>query len=183
MSDTDQFTFYGGGYRGTEAEFGRLSEKYGVREVNFSFEGHEPERKTGTRVLSSEELAKGDISMEIVSIRMKRKYSQVQKIRRVFQLIFHMVNSGFQIFAVGWIQPDKTVKGGTGWAVELGKLFNRPLSVFDQDKGAWFTWKDNDWVEDLPTVAHGTFVGTGTRNLTDGGKKAIEDLFARSFKA
>jgi len=124
MSNADQYTFFGGGHRGTEAEFGRQAEKYGVREVNYSFEGHQPERQNGLIVLSSEELAKGDISMEIVSMRMNRKYSQVQKIRRVFQLIFHMVNSGLQIFAVGWIQPDNTVKGGTGWAVELGKLFN-----------------------------------------------------------
>jgi hypothetical protein len=181
MSNADQYTVFGGGHRGTEAEFGRLAEKYGVREVNYSFEGHQPERQNGLVVLSPEELAKGDISMEIVSMRMNRKYSQVQKIRRVFQLIFHMVNSGLQIFTVGWIQPDNTVKGGTGWAVELGKLFNRPMSVFDQDKNKWFTWKDNSWAEDLPTVAHKTFVGTGTRNLTDAGTKAIEDLFARSF--
>lgn len=181
MSNADQFTFFGGGHRGTEAEFGRQAEKYGIREVNYSFEGHKPERQNGLILLSPEELAKGDISMEIVSIRMNRKYSQIQKIRRVFQLIFHMVNSGLQIFTVGWIQPDNTVKGGTGWAVELGKLFNRPLSVFDQDQNKWFTWKDNAWVKDAPTVAHKTFVGTGTRNLTDAGTKAIEDLFARSF--
>jgi hypothetical protein len=181
MSNADQYTVFGGGHRGTEAEFGRQAEKYGVREVNYSFEGHQPERNSGLTVLTPEEMAKGDISMEIVSMRMNRKYSQAQKIRRVFQLIFHMVNSGLQVFAVGWIQPDNTVKGGTGWAVELGKLFNRPLSVFDQEKNQWFAWKENAWVEDLPTVDHKTFVGTGTRNLTDAGKKAIEDLFARSF--
>ncbi len=181
MSNTDQFTYYGGGHRGTEAEFGRQAEKYGVREVNYSFEGHQPERKNGLTLLSPQELVKGDISMEIVSLRMNRKYSQVDKIRKVFQMIFHMVNSGIQIFAVGWIQQDHTVKGGTGWAVELGKLFNRPMSVFDQEKNRWYTWKENAWVEDLPTVDHETFVGTGTRNLTDAGRRAIEDLFARSF--
>jgi hypothetical protein len=181
MSNADQYTFFGGGHRGTEAEFGSQAETYGVREVNYSFDGHQPERRSGLILLSPEELAKGDISMEIVSIRMNRKYSEVQKIRRVFQLIFHMVNSGLQVFTVGWIQPDNTVKGGTGWAVELGKLFNRPLSVFDQEKNQWFTWKENAWMEDLPTVDHKTFVGTGTRNLSDAGKKAIEDLFARSF--
>jgi hypothetical protein len=183
MSNAGAYTFFGGGHRGTEAEFGSQAEKHGVREVNYSFEGNQPERQNGLTLLSPEELAKGDISMEIVSLRMNRKYSEVQKIRRVFQLIFHMVNSGLQVFTVGWIQADDTVKGGTGWAVELGKLFNRPLSVFDQDKNQWFTWKENAWVEDLPTVDHKTFVGTGTRNLSDAGKKAIEDLFARSFKA
>ena len=134
-------------------------------------------------ILSEEELKKGDISMEIVSLRMHRKYSQTNKIRKVFQLIFHMVNSGLQVFAVGWIQSDDTVKGGTGWAVELGKLFNRPLSVFDQERNQWFSWKDSKWVQDLPKVEHVTFVGTGTRELTEAGKQAIVDLFVRSFKA
>ncbi len=183
MTQSDQFTFYGGGHRGTEAAFGRQSEQFGIGEVNYSFEGHQPARDRGLTILSPEELKKGDISMEIVSMRMNRKYTQVEKIRKVFQSIFHMVNSGLQVFAVGWIQPDDTVKGGTGWAVELAKLFNRPLSVFDQDRNQWFSWKDNAWEEDLPTVEHPTFVGTGTRNLTDAGQLAIKDLFTRSFSA
>ncbi len=121
--------------------------------------------------------------MEIVSMRMHRNYAQADKIRKVFQLIFHMVNSGLQVFAVGWIQADDTVKGGTGWAVELGKLFNRPLSVFDQDRNQWFTWKDNAWVTDQPVIEHKTFVGTGTRNLNEAGKQAIRELFSRSFNS
>ncbi|MCP4748560.1 MAG: hypothetical protein GY874_20860 [Desulfobacteraceae bacterium] len=181
MTSSDQFTLYSGGHRGTEAEFGRQAEQFGIHEVNYSFEGHQPVREQGLTILSPEDLKKGDISMEIVSIRMNRKYSLTNKIRKVFQTIFHMVNSGLQVFAVGWIQPDRTVKGGTGWAVELGKLFNRPLSVFDQDHNQWFTWKDNSWVKDQPKVEHQTFVGTGTRNLTEAGKQAIKDLFTRSF--
>jgi hypothetical protein len=183
MTRLDQYTVYSGGHRGTEAEFGRLAEQFGVREVNYTFEDRQPERTEGLVILSAEELKKGDVSMEIVSMRMNRNYSQANKIRKVLQSIFHMVNSGFQIFAVGWIQPDDTLKGGTGWAVELGKLFNRPLSVFDQERNQWFTWKENRWVADLPKVTHLTFVGTGTSNLTDTGKAAIQDLFTRSFGA
>jgi hypothetical protein len=181
MIDPQQFTFYGGGHRGTESEFGRQAEKFGLHEVNYSFEGHQPERSRGLVVLTSEELKRGDISMEIVSLRMNRRYTEADKIRKVFQLLFHMVNSGLQIFAVGWIQPDTTVKGGTGWAVELGKLFNRPLSVFDQAQNNWFTWQRNAWTPDVPKIEHTTFVGTGTRDLTDGGRQAIADLFQRSF--
>ncbi len=183
MTTSDQFTFFGGGHRGTEEEFGQQSEQFGVREVNYSFEGHRPAREKNLTLLSPEALKKGDISMEIVSMRMHRNYAQADKIRKVFQLIFHMVNSGLQVFAVGWIQADDTVKGGTGWAVELGKLFNRPLSVFDQDRNQWFTWKNNAWVADEPVIEHKTFVGTGTRNLTEAGKQAIRELFSRSFKA
>lgn len=181
MNQPKEVTLYSGGHRGTETEFGQQAEKFGLNEINYSFEGHQPVREKGLTILTPEELKKGDISMEIVSLRMNRKYSRSNKIRKVFQSIFHMVNSGLQIFAVGWIQPDDTVKGGTGWAVELGKLFNRPLCVFDQERNQWFSWQNNKWVEDLPKVTHPTFVGTGTRNLTAAGEQAIKDLFARSF--
>ncbi|MCP4136658.1 MAG: hypothetical protein GY754_37150 [bacterium] len=181
MENVSDFTMYSGGHKGAEAEFGIQAEKYGVNEVNFSFEGHKMERANGMCMLSPEQLAEGDVSMEIVSMKMKRNFSQVDQIRKVIQSIFHMVNKGFQVFAIGWIQEDNTVKGGTGWGVELAKLFNRPVSVYDQDRKAWFTWADNAWGEDTPVIEHKTFCGSGTRNLSDDAKSAIGDLFDRSF--
>jgi hypothetical protein len=182
MANPSEFTLYSGGLRGSETEFGMLAERWGVQEVTFSYEGHLPSRDRGLVVLGSEEMKRGDISMEIVCLRMNRTYSNVETIRKVMQMIFHTVNSGFQVFAVGWIQANDTVKGGTGWTVELAKLFNRPLSVFDQDRNGWYSWKDNSWVESLPVIEHKTFVGTGTRHLNEEGKRAIHDLFHRSFQ-
>lgn len=181
MSDRSAVTLYSGGHRGAESEFGLNAEKWGIGEVNFSFEGHKPHRTRGIHQLTPDQLSKGDVSMEIVSTRMGRNYSRVNKIRKVIQSIFHMVNNGHHVVAVGWIQPDDTVKGGTGWGVELAKLFNRPVSVFDQDRNAWFSWKDNAWVGDTPVISDATFVGTGTRNLTQEGKDAISALFETSF--
>ena len=181
MKDRKRITLYSGGHRGTESEFGRQAEIAGLEEVNFTFPGHACQRTRGLVELSAEDLNKGDVSMEIVSLRMNRSFSKADKIRKVIQSIFHMVNRGYQVFTVGWIQEDGTVKGGTGWAVELAKLFNRPLSVFDQEHNAWFTWRESRWQEDLPTIDSDTFVGTGTRKLTAEGKAAIQDLFERSF--
>jgi hypothetical protein len=181
MENLTNITLYSSGHRGTEAEFGRLAETWGLTEVNFSYSGHAPERTRGIRVLSPEELDKGNVSMEIVSTRLGRTFSKAEKIRNVIQVIFHMVNNGFHVIAVGWIQPDNTVKGGTGWGVELAKLFNRPLHVYDQDRKAWFSWKNNSWAAETPTLDHKTFAATGTRHLTEDGRKAIRDLFERSF--
>lgn len=181
MADTSDFTLYSGGLRGAETEFGINAERWNVKEVNYSFDGHLMERRKGVVELSEDELKKGDISMEIVSERMGRTYARAEKIRRVFQAIFHMVNSGYQVFAVGWILEDETVKGGTGWGVELAKLFNRPLSVFDQGKNQWFRWSRNGWKEDDPVITSSTFAGTGTRMLTDEGRRAIEALYEKSF--
>ncbi|WP_419661420.1 hypothetical protein Dvar_18530 [Desulfosarcina variabilis str. Montpellier] len=181
MTERSQITLYSGGHKGTESEFGRLAETWGIREVNFSFEGHTIERTQGVSILSPEELDKGNVSMEIVSARMGRKFAQAEKIRKVIQTIFHMVNNGYHVLAVGWIQPDDTVKGGTGWGVELAKLFNRPVHVYDQDRKAWFTWQNNAWVEEYPVLEKNTFVGTGTRNLSADGRQAIRDLFENAF--
>ena len=73
------------------------------------------------------------------------------------------------------------MKAGTGWGVELAKLFNRPLNVYDQEKKRWFGWKNKQWVEDTPLITDKTFAGTGTRNLTEEGRAALADLFQRSF--
>lgn len=181
MTARSQITLYSGGHKGAESEFGRLAEAWGIQEVNFSFEGHNIERSRGVRILSPEELDKGNVSMEIVSTRMGRKFARADKIRKVIQTIFHMVNNGYHIIAVGWIQPDGTVKGGTGWGVELAKLFNRPVHVYDQDRNAWFSWKDNNWTAEYPVLEKDTFVGTGTRNLSEESRKAIQELFENAF--
>lgn len=181
MKKASDFSFFSGGLKGAEKAFGETAEKFGVKETTLTFQGHELSREKNVVVLNDQELKLGDVSMEIVSTRMGRRYSQIDKIRKVFQTIFHMVNKGMQVFAIGWILEDKTVKGGTGWGVELAKFFNRPISVFDQEKNKWFSWIDGDWKEDLPVISYDTFCGTGTRNLSDEGKKAIEDLFKRSF--
>lgn len=177
----NEVQFFSGGLKGAEQAFGECAEKFGITETTFNFEGHTLARDKNTIVLSEVELARGDVSMEIVATMLGRRYSNTETIRKVFQVIFHMINKGYQVFAVGWIQPDKTVKGGTGWGIALAKFFNRPVSVFDQTTDKWFTWNGVDWVEDQPVISHQTFCGTGTRNLTEQGKKAIEDLFARSF--
>ena len=181
MVDPSRVVLYSGGHRGTEAEFGRQAERWGVGEVTLSFEGHVMERDSGVRQLGEDELRQGDVSMEIVSRHMGRTYHRADRIRSVIQSIFHMVVPAYHVFAVGWIQPDATVKGGTGWGVELAKFFNRPVSVFDQGRNQWFTWGEGHWEPDEPTIPEQTFAATGTRELSDEGRQAIEELFTRSF--
>ncbi len=175
-------TLYHGGLKGAETAFGELAEQYGADEIIFTFDGHRLNRDRNAVMLTEEDLQRGDISMEIASRMMNRTYYETEKIRRVLQAIFHMVNKGHQVFVIGTILDDNSVKGGTGWAVELAKLFNRPLHVYDQNRKGWFTWKDDSWqAEEEPTIAFDTFVGSGTRYLSDEGKSAIEKLFADSF--
>ena len=74
------------------------------------------------------------------------------------------------------------MRGGTGWGAEFAKLCNKPLFVFDQAKGRWFTWTGEAWAAcEPPVITHPHITGTGTRFLEESGKRAIEELFDRSF--
>ena len=178
--DHTRCTLYSSGLKGAEETFGEAAEKRNIKEVVYSFEGHKLSRDRNTIILGQEELERGDISMELASRMLNRTYYETDKIRRVLQTIFHMVNSGHQVFVIGSIQEDGSVKGGTGWAVELAKMFNRPLHVFDQPTKQWYTWK-NAWNPDSPRIEYDTFVGSGTRYLSEAGRAAIDQLFVDSF--
>ncbi len=174
-----------GGHKGAEAEFGRAAEKWGVVDTTISFEGHKMERAHNVDQLSDELLEKGHVSMEFVFQRMNRRFARGKGLRRVIYSMFHVVTQSKTLFAVGRIQDDNTVKGGTGWGVELAKVFNREVHVFCQDKHGWFHWEgaSTGWRPSEPTLPEGKFSATGTRNLTDEGKRAIHALFERSLGA
>ena len=183
MSDRSERHLYHGGHKGTEAAFSRAAEKWGISETTLSFEGHEMERGRNVEILDDEKLREGRVSMEFVFQALGRRFHTGKGIRRVIKLMFHAVVRSDELFAVGWIQEDDTVKGGTGWGVELAKLFNRPVHVLDQDKGKWFTWRKQGWSVSEPLLPQGSFSATGTRNLSGASEKAIESLFERSCKA
>ena len=177
---------FSGGAAGAEAEFGACAERHGVDEVNFTFEGHPIERHRGVRVLNHEELQSGDVSLEYVSRLMHRRYTDAPTIRKVLQTLWYQVNNGQEIYVIGTILDDKTVRGGTGWGAEFAKLCNKPLCVFDQDKDSWFKWTGSEWqklaVAERPVIGHSHITGTGTRRLRDNGRTAVADLFERSFR-
>lgn len=176
---------FSGGITGAEAEFGATAERFGIEEVNFTFEGHAIVRKRGLRMLNHDELKNGDVSLEYISKLTNRKYTTTPAFRKVLQSIWYQINNGQEVYVIGEILEDNTVKGGTGWGTEFAKLCNKPLYVFEQKRDAWFFWNQTEWVEckgkDLPVISHVHFVGTGTRFLEENGKKAIADLFERSF--
>jgi hypothetical protein len=102
----------------------------------------------------------------------------------VLQTIWYQVNNGQEVYIVGTIQEDETVRGGTGWGAEFAKLCNKPLFVFDQERDGWFAWEKDSWSEaGKPVVGHPHFTGSGTRFLEDNGRRAIDELFERSFGA
>jgi hypothetical protein len=118
---------------------------------------------------------------------MHRRYTEGPTIRKVLQTLWYQVNNGQEIYVIGTINDDDTVRGGTGWGAEFAKLCNKPLFVFEQDRDSWFRWTGSAWTPatsgDAPVIAHPHFTGTGSRQLRGNAKKAIDELFDRSFPA
>ncbi|MCB9664860.1 MAG: AAA family ATPase [Alphaproteobacteria bacterium] len=174
-------TLYSGGAAGAEACFGEAAARHGLREVHYTFEGHRQAREVGAVVLSPRELEAGDVSLVYVSRRLHRTYNQHGLIRKVLQTLWHMVSRAQQVFVVGVIQEDGTVVGGTGWSVELARMWSKELWVFDQDRRGWYRWSGITWVSGQPSISSLQICGTGTRYLDDHGRTAIDELFARAF--
>ena len=107
-------------------------------------------------MLNHEELQAGDVSLAYVGRLMHRTYTDSPTIRKVLQTLWYQVNNGQEIYVVGTILDDNTVRGGTGWGAEFAKLCNKPLHVFDQAKDAWFWWNGDDWkhVHDQAGAGH-----------------------------
>lgn len=179
------FTLLSGGANGAEAEFGACAERWGLGEVNYTFAGRGAgHRSRGMVELSEAELQLGDVSSAYLKAHMHRTYPDTPTFKKVLQSIWHQVNTAGEVFHVGLAQEDGTARGGTGWAVELAKHWGKPVHVFDQEKNAWFSWKDGAWApEESPVITRERFTGTGTRFLSDEGRAAIRALFERSFGA
>lgn len=181
MTERGKMRLFHGGHKGAESAFGRAADRWDVPEVTVSYKGHVMEFAKNVDELSDEQLERGHVSMDFVFQRMGRRFASGTGLRRVIYSMFHVVTRGDELFAIGWIQPDGSVKGGTGWAVELARMFNRPVHVFDQEENGWFSWTDQRWHPSEPKLPNRPFAASGTRSLTDAGRKAIEALFERTL--
>ncbi len=179
----ERVTLVSGGAQGAEAEFGRCAERWGLAERTFSFAGREPARRRGLVELDEVRLRRGAVSRAWLQARMGRTYSTDPAFQRILQTIWHQVADADEVHAVGAIQLDGTVRGGTGWAVELARLWGKPAFVFDQPAAAWFRWDGERWeqLDATPVIAAARFCGTGTQHLDDRGRRAIDALFRATF--
>ncbi len=176
------FTLLSGGANGAEAAFGAAAERRGLSEINFSFARRDPARLRGLVELSDAELERGSVSEAYITAQLHRSFPDTPTFQRLLKSIWHQVSTAGEVFAIGEILDDDTVKGGTGWGAELAKHLRKRLYVYDQTKLQWFTWTGDRWTEvEALRIRRTRFTGTGTRFLTDAGRQAIEDLFERSF--
>ncbi|XP_013391223.1 uncharacterized protein LOC106159476 [Lingula anatina] len=188
------YTNHSGGANGSDIYWQKMSDRYNVKTVVYSFPGHatnNPYRK----VLNKKELKDSNMHLSKANKVLHRKFPTGKNfVDSLLQRNWYQVKNSDAVFAVGKIIRNKMVDGGTGWAVQMAVDNNKSVYVFDcfknertgMEEGScqWFKY---DFVRRMfkfypgvPELTH-DFAGIGTRALTDKGKFAIEEVFERTF--
>lgn len=175
-------TCYSGGAEGADQLWGSLAEKNGHVVVHFSFKGHQ--KKISNRVeLTYEQLIEADEHLIQVNKFLKRTFPTSNNfVNALLRRNYWQVRDTDAVYAIGYLDSNGVVAGGTAWAVYMAiNLGVQEIYFFDQAKSQWNFW--NVFFEEFQQidrqfvpVPQGKWTGIGSRKLTDDGIEAILEL-------
>lgn len=184
----DSYSLASGDAVGSDAAWTSAAREAGIKNTrNFSTKSYDALSEEEKKEADSEYLkAAAELSRPALSNTtykgklVRRNWLQVKNSDAVFA-IGSIVNSLERGRSGLNYSKHAVVDGGTGYAVQMAINNNKPVHVFDQDKGKWFTWKEGNFVEEPSPVLTKRFAGIGTRQINDSGKAAIKEIFSRTF--
>lgn len=183
QSQSNKYTNHSGGAYGSDSYWGEIGKKYSVESKHYYGAGNKT--PIGNTPVSSDALKEADSHLIEANKTLGRRFpTSKEYVNNLLRRDWQQVKNSDAIFAVSTIADNNTVNGGTGWAVQMAIDNNKPVHVFDQDKGKWYeyNYSTKSWDEtDTPTLTK-NFAGIGTRKLNDAGKKAIEEVYKKTFE-
>lgn len=180
-------TLHSGGAIGSDSVWDEIGQKYGVqRRIHYHHEDKPSTALKNTRI-SEEDFERGKQLVEAANQYLNRRPGQYMNILSRSAINADKADS---IFAIGKLLGTKMsdgriiggiVDGGTGWAVEVGLMQNKPVYVFSD--GLWYKGVYNQHIftplDGIPVLTP-NFAGIGTRQITEDGRKAIERVYNKS---
>jgi len=196
--NASDITVHSGGAKGADREWAIAADKAGISTKAHSFENHtiSTDWKNAPvleeRVIHSQKEIEEVTSLVNEAGKRQGKFASTTKEtgklvhRNAFQVkdseAVLCITSGFKKIANGEMSVAGT---GTPWAAEMAKILKKPLFNFDQTKGVWFKWdySTKNWKEisGIPPKFK-SFAGIGSRELTESGRKAIEEYMQQFMK-
>lgn len=172
----EEYINHSGGAEGADFIWGKTGEKYGVVSNHY---WHGKKTPYGNFEITEEEFEEGKKAVYEANKTLHRK---PERYMNLLARDFSQVKHCEAVYAVSGFEPNgRTVKGGTGWAVQMAIDNGKTVYVFDQVIGKWFLWMNGNWcLTDTPKLTH-NFAGIGSRDITDKGLKAIEEVYKETF--
>lgn len=171
---------YSGGAIGSDTIFESEAIIKGYDVVAYSFDGHTSESKNRI-ILSPKQLKEGYEHIKIANLRLNRNISNLSLyVRNLISRDWFQVKNSDTIFAIGMLDDEDNVKGGTGYAISCAIDNKKPIFFFEQTANQWYYYGyDSDSFEiyeDVPKLTN-RFAGIGTRDINLNGINAIKSLF------
>lgn len=185
------YHLYSGGAVGADTKWGEIASKYNIGKIRH----YRPETLD---VLTPEQMQEVETAYVAAANKLGRKILDSNTLAgKLVRRDYLQAKAADSIFAIGHIlRPGEknskgytvrstipSVDGGTGYAVQMAIDLHKPVHVYDQVYDQWyrFDYNDNTFVaEDIPTLTP-KFAGIGTREITDKGINAIEQVFQNTF--
>ena len=175
---------HSGGSIGADTDFERISSKYNITTIAYSYQTEE-NKAANKYELDEEEYLEGLLHVYKANETLKK--IDLKPYLNLYARSWFLVKNAEQLFAIStFIQKGKRqfVKGGTGFSVQMAIDNKKEVFVFDQELNQWFYWdyfnKVFTQMDESPKIRTSNFAGTGTRDLNLCGRNAIEELFIPS---
>jgi hypothetical protein len=178
------YTCFSGGAQGSDTIFELESIKHGFKVFAYSFKDHNT-KSSNTFILSPNQLKEGFKHIEIANKILNRNIFNITSyVKNLISRDWFQVKSSESIFAVGILQTENIVRGGTGYAVQLAVDNRKPIYLFEQNDNQWYyyDYESNRFeiYEEIPKLTE-KFAGIGTREINDNGINAIINLFKNNI--
>ena len=185
------FTVISGGANGVDLEAEKLARHYGLK-VKVVIPPCHP-RRASVHPLTHQQLAEAIPLTTQVASGLNKQLTNPISLQYIHRN-YHAVKQADMVLAFTCFQPQRKVcMGGTGWAVEMSKVLNKVLYVYDVERNMWLWYNSHqdlfyacDQMSEeqyaLPTLVKKTAI-IGVRNIYDYPEALLElqETFKRSL--
>lgn len=197
MHSKEGITMHSGGAQGSDLCWGEACKPYGIKVIHWRPQNIKKEdlEEGKSKILEANKTLKRRVDKYLDFL--ARNWVQVGGFYKTH--VSKKAKYAEEVYAVGKlvVEGEKgrkgfkssvsfpMVDGGTAYACMCAINEKKPVYLFDQDDNKWKRFEPDirDWVTiQNPVIKVKYFAGIGTRDITHSGKKAIEEILARSFK-
>ena len=180
-----------GGAEGADTAFSKAASSAGHQVVHWTFAGYKSKLKKGIYQLSEEHLIGSEHAVNRANKNLLRSYpSKNDHINNLLRRNYFQVRWSESVYAIGRLDDSNSmlkIAGGTAWACQMYVdrfIYDQePMSLcklylFDMNTEKWYQW-NKIWYDlaEQPPIPVGVYAGIGSRDISDTGKSAINNLY------